>query len=365
MSIECFVRGSIIIELKNDTFYSLVDNEKYEHLNNFLMDSRLKGIKTEYIAANKILVTYPYGFEMNSFYEEKSYFLNIFSNLNMNNCLIYGSLALMSPNQSKVWRWNFDGECYDELEPEVVDEKEILDKDYICEWGVGNVGVNNKSTYEIFLELFDYMEETFNEEQFDNEYDDSWLVGLGIDEKPLNKFLELIEKHNEIVTSLNCTFEAKDYIELEYNATDGKGIIYKLLKADDLLDPIYIMEKANIDNYDKIDNIEFDISSKKLMLIKGVLSFHYDKVDYGKYSQLAEKAYVKFPKETYEEGWGAYCEYYAIDDANEVLNLVNSVLNETNLLYYAKLELLYGEKLIKVICRNNGDIEIYRSKFNL
>ena len=25
MSIECFVRGSIIIELKNDTFYSLVD----------------------------------------------------------------------------------------------------------------------------------------------------------------------------------------------------------------------------------------------------------------------------------------------------------------------------------------------------
>ena len=125
------------------------------------------------------------------------------------------------------------------------------------------------------------------------------------------------------------------------------------------------MEKANIDNYDKIDNIEFDISSKKLMLIKGVLSFHYDKVDYGKYSQLAEKAYVKFPKETYEEGWGAYCEYYAIDDANEVLNLVNSVLNETKLLYYAKLELLYGEKLIKVICRNNGDIEIYRSKFNL
>ena len=195
------------------------------------MDSRLKGIRTEYIAANKILVTYPYGFEMNSYYEEKCYFLDIFANLNMNNCLIYGSLALMSPNQSKVWRWNFDGECYDELEPEAVDKKEILDKDYVCEFAVGHVGVNEKSTYEIFLELFDYMEEIFNEEQFDNEYE-FWNVGLAIDEKPLNKFLELIEKHNEIVTSLNCTFEAKDYVELEYDATDGKGIIYKLLKAN-------------------------------------------------------------------------------------------------------------------------------------
>ncbi len=364
MSIECFVRGSIIIELKNDTFYSLVDNEKYEHLNNFLMDSRLKGIRTEYIAANKILVTYPYGFEMNSFYEEKSYFLDIFANLNMNNCLIYGSLALMSPNQSKVWRWNFDGECYDELEPEAVDKKEILDKDYVCEFAVGHVGVNEKSTYEIFLELFDYMEEIFNEEQFDNEYE-FWNVGLAIDEKPLNKFLELIEKHNEIVTSLNCTFEAKDYVELEYDATDGKGIIYKLLKADDLLDPIDIMEKANIDKYDKIDNIEFDISSKKLMLLKGAISFCYEKINYEFYSEFAEKAYYKFSEEEYEDGFGVFCEYFAIDNSTEVLNLFNKVLNQISIISSAKFDFLYGDKIVKIICRNNGEIEIYRSKFNL
>lgn len=364
MSIECFVRGSIIIELKNDTFYSLIDIEKYKHLNNFLMDSRLKGIITEFIAPNKILVVYPYGFEMNSFYEEKSYFLDIFSYLITNNCLIYGSLALMSPNQTKVWRLNLDGDGYDELEPKTVDEKEIKDKNYICDFGVGYVGVNEKSTYDIFLELFDYMEEIFDEEQFDNEYE-NWNIGLGIDEKPLNKFIELIEKHDDVVTNLDCIFEAKDYIQLVYDVNNEKGIIYKLLKADDLLEPEEIIENARDENYNQIDKIDFDISDKKLMLLKGILSFHYDKVDFEVYSKFAEKAYVKFPKETYEEGWGAYCEYYAIDNSTEVLNLTNNVLNETKSLYYAKLELLYGEKIIKILYTNKDGLEIYSSKFNL